>query len=58
MTAEIAVPVDEKVSKYVQVLAETERRSYSDVARALLEEAYKWEIEKLHNGRRRMENGS
>lgn len=48
MTVEIAVPVDEKVSKYVQVLAETERRSYSDVVQALLEEGYKRELEKLH----------
>jgi predicted HTH domain antitoxin len=48
MAVEIAVPVDEKVSKYIQVLAETERKSYSDVVRALLEEGYKWEIEKLY----------
>jgi len=48
MAVEIAVPVDEKVSKYVQALAEAERKSYSDVARALLEEGYKREIEKLH----------
>jgi predicted CopG family antitoxin len=48
MVVEIAVPVDEKVSKYVQALAKTERKSYSDVARALLEEGYKREIEKLH----------
>ena len=48
MAVEIAVPVDEKVSRYVQALAEAERKSYSDVARALLEEGYKREIEKLH----------
>ncbi len=48
MAVEIAVPVDEKVSKYVQTLAEGGRRSYSDVVRALLEEGYKQEIEKLH----------
>jgi hypothetical protein len=48
MAVEIAVPVDEKVSKYVQVLAETERKSYSDVVRMLLEEGYKREIEKLY----------
>jgi len=48
MAVEIAVPVDEKVSKYVQTLAEAGRRSYSDVVQALLEEGYKREIEKLH----------
>jgi len=48
MAVEIAVPVDEKVSKYVQALAEAERKDYSDVVRALLEEGYKREIEKLH----------
>jgi uncharacterized protein YidB (DUF937 family) len=48
MAVEIAVPVDEKVSKYVQTLAEAGHRSYSDVVRALLEEGYKREIEKLH----------
>jgi hypothetical protein len=48
MAVEIAVPVDEKVSKYVQALAEAERKNYSDVVRALLEEGYKREIEKLH----------
>ena len=48
MTIEIAVPVDEKISKYVQALAQSERESYSNVLRALLEEGYKREIEKLH----------
>lgn len=48
MTVEIAVPVDEKISRYVQALARSERESYSDVVRALLEEGYKREIEKLH----------
>lgn len=48
MAVEIAVPVDDKVSRYVQALAEAERKSYSEVARALLEEGYKREIEKLH----------
>jgi len=48
MAVEIAVPVDEKVSKYVQTLVEAGRRSYSDVVQALLEEGYKREIEKLH----------
>jgi ERCC4-type nuclease len=48
MTVQITVPVDKKVSKYVQTLAEVERKSYSDVAQALLEEGYKREIEKLH----------
>ena len=48
MAVEIAVPVDEKESKYVQTLAEAGRRSYSDVVQALLEEGYKREIEKLH----------
>ena len=48
MAAEIVVPVDEKVSKYVQALAEAEQKSYSDVVRALLEEGYKGQIEKLH----------
>ncbi len=48
MAVEISVPVDEKVCKYVQALAEVERKSYSDVLRALLEEGYKREIEKLH----------
>ena len=47
MAVEIAVPVDEKVSRYVQALAEAERKSYSDAVRALLEEGYKREIEKL-----------
>lgn len=47
MTVEVAVPVDEEVSKYVQVLVETERKSYSDAVRALLEEGYKRQIEKL-----------
>ena len=45
---EIAVPVDEKVSKYVEALVEAGRKNHSDVVRALLEEGYKWEIEKLH----------
>ena len=48
MAVEIVVPVDEKVSKYVQALTEAERKSYSDVAQALLEEGYRREIEKLH----------
>jgi ribulose bisphosphate carboxylase small subunit len=48
MAVEIAVPVDEKVSKYVQALAEAEHKNYSDVVRALLEQGYKREIEKLH----------
>ena len=48
MAVEIAVPVDERVSKYVQALVEAGRKDYSDVVRALLEEGYKREIEKLH----------
>jgi len=48
MTNEFAVPVDEKVSKYVQALAEAERKSYSDVVGTLLEEGYKQELERLH----------
>ena len=48
MTNEFAVPVDEKVPKYVQALAEAERKSYSDVVGALLEERYKQELERLH----------
>jgi len=48
MTVEIAVPVNERVSRYVQSLAEAERKSYSNVVRALLEKGYNWEIEKLH----------
>ena len=50
MAVEIAVPVDDKVSKYVQALVKTGRKNYSDVVRALLEEGYKREIEKLHAG--------
>lgn len=48
MTVEIAVHVDEKVSRYVQALAEAERKNSSDVVRAILEEGYKREIERLH----------
>lgn len=48
MAVEIAVSVDEKIAKYVQVLTRSERETYSGVVRALLEEGYKLEIEKLH----------
>jgi Arc/MetJ-type ribon-helix-helix transcriptional regulator len=48
MAVEIAVPVDEKVSRYVHALVGEGRKNYSDVVRALLEEGYKREIEKLH----------
>jgi len=48
MPVEIVVPVDETVSKYVQALAEAERKSYSEVVRALLEEGYNQKIERLH----------
>jgi predicted CopG family antitoxin len=48
MTVQITVPVDKKVSKYLQTLVKVERKSYSDVVQALLEEGYKREIERLH----------
>ena len=48
MAVEIAVPVDEEVSRYVQALVEAGHKSYSDTVRALLEEGYKREIGKLH----------
>jgi len=48
MAVEIAVPVDEKVSKFVKALAEAERKSYPEVVRLLLEEGYRREVEKLH----------
>lgn len=48
MAVEIAVPVDEEVSKYVQALVEAGSKNYSDVVRGLLEEGYRREIEKLH----------
>jgi hypothetical protein len=48
MSVEIAILMNERVSRYVQTLAEIERKSYSDVALVLLEEGYKREIEKLH----------
>jgi len=50
MSVEIAVPVNERVSRYVQTLVKVERKSYPDVVQALLEEGYKREIEKLHAG--------
>lgn len=48
MSVEVAIPVNGRVSRYVQTLAESERKSYSDVVQSLLEEGYKREIEKLH----------
>jgi len=48
MSVKIVVPVREKVFRYMEVIAEKERKSRSDVVQALLEEGYRRKVEEFH----------
>jgi len=48
MTMEMIIPVDDRVSKYVQTQAEAERRAPAEILRELVQEGYEREIDRLH----------
>lgn len=48
MAVEMTIPVDERVSKYVQAQAEAERKPPVEILRVLVQKAYEREIERLH----------
>ncbi len=48
MVVEMTIPVDERISQYVQTQAEAEHKPPREILRQLLEEGYEREIERLH----------
>jgi len=48
MVKEMTIPLDEKISRYVQTAAEAEQKPPVEILRDLLREGYEREIERLH----------
>lgn len=48
MAVQMAIPVDEKVSKYVQTQAEIEHKTPFEILQVLVQEGYEREVEKLY----------
>ncbi len=48
MAVEMTIPVDERISKYVQTQAEAERKPPREILQVLVQEGYARELERLH----------